>query len=108
MAAITSAVSGGEVTVPFVAEATFRIRPPSRSACVTEWDALQVIEAPGASDAVAGHVTVTLLSLTVNGPWRVTLPVFVTTYVYEMTWLTWSYESGDAVLTTPSAGDCTI
>ena len=61
------------------AEALLTIAPASRSACVTVCEAVQVIDAPGASDSVAGQVTVTLLSLTVNGPSSVTLPVFVTT-----------------------------
>ena len=41
-------------------------------------EAVQVIDAPGSRLAVAGQVTVTLSSATVNGPVRVTLPVLVT------------------------------
>ena len=53
-------------------------------------DAVQVTDAPGASDAVGGQTTGTLSSVTEIEPTTVTLPVFVTTYVYEMTWPTWS------------------
>src|SRR5450830_691769 len=73
--AVTVSVSVGEVTVPFVAEATFVREPASSSAWVIVKVAVQVIEAPGARLAVAGQVTVALSSLTVNGPARVTFPL---------------------------------
>ena len=41
---------------------------------------MHVSEAPGASDP-AGHVTVTLSSVTEIWPGTVTLPMFVTVYV---------------------------
>ena len=69
------------MTAPFVAEATFTILPASRSACVTEYDAVQVSESPGASPVVAGQITTSRLSSTEIWPGTVTLPVFVTTYV---------------------------
>ena len=46
---------------------------------MTVCDAVHVIDMPGGSVVgVAGQVTVSLLSVTENGPGRVTLPVFVT------------------------------
>jgi hypothetical protein len=45
----TVTVSGGDVTTPFEADATFTISPASRSACVTVWEAVHWIDAPGAS-----------------------------------------------------------
>ena len=68
----------GEVVVPFVALAALVTDPSSRSARVIEYDAVQVIEARGASVAVAGQLVVALSSATLNGPASVTLPVFVT------------------------------
>src|SRR5262249_30741235 len=68
---------------------------------------VHVTTAPGASPP-AGHVTVTLSSVTVIGPANVTLPLFVTLYVYEITCPTWSYASGVAVLSMLSAGVRTI
>ncbi len=77
--AVTVSVSVGEVTVPLVAEATLVTEPASRSAWVIVYDAVQVIDAPGARLAVAGHdSSVALSSLTVNGPDNVTLPELVT------------------------------
>src|SRR5664280_1212637 len=76
--AVTVSVSVGEVTVPFVAEATFIREPASSSAWVIVKLAVQVIEAPGARLVVVGQLVVALLSLTVNGPARVTLPLLVT------------------------------
>ena len=65
--------------MPFVAEATLVTEPASRSAWVIVYDAVQVIDAPGARLAVAGQASsVALSSLTVNGPDNVTLPVLVT------------------------------
>ena len=64
---------------PFVAEATLVTEPASRSAWVIVYDAVQVIDAPGARLAVAGQdSSVALSSLTVNGPDNVTLPELVT------------------------------
>ena len=77
----TVTVSAGDVTTPFVAEATFTILPASRSACVTVYDAVQVSDSPGASPVVGGQITTSRLSLTKIWPGTVTLPVFVTTYV---------------------------
>ena len=77
--AVTVAVSVGEVVVPFVAEAMLVTEPESRSAWVIVYDAVQVIDPPGARLAVAGHdSSVALSSLTVNGPDNVTLPELVT------------------------------
>src|SRR5262249_51640580 len=83
--ACTLAVSGGDVMTPFDAVATFTIRPASRSACVIVCDAVHVSDAPGVSAADGGQTTVTLSSVTEIEPSTVTLPVFVTAYVYEMT-----------------------
>ncbi len=64
--------------MPFAdAFAVFVTEPESRSACVIVYEAVHVIEPPGASPP-AGHVTVALSSATVTGPANVTLPVFVT------------------------------
>ena len=52
--------------------------------------AVQTIDCPGASAADGGQVTVTLSSVTVICPSTVTLPVFVTSYVYVISWPTWS------------------
>ena len=101
-------MSGREVTLPFDALAVLTIRPASRSGWVTTWVAVQVIESPGARLLVGGHVTATLLSVTVNGPVRVTLPVFVTLYVYVISSPTWSYDTGDADFTSVSSGVCSI
>ena len=79
--AVTVAVAWLDVTPPPLAVARFTIEPASMSACVIVCEDVQVTVAFGASVAVDGQVTVTLLSLTVNGPVRVTLPEFVTTYV---------------------------
>ena len=76
--AVTVRLTVGDVVVPFDAEAVFVTLPASRSAWVIVYDAVQVIEADGARVAVGGQVTVALLSVTVNGPLRVTLPEFVT------------------------------
>ena len=62
-----------------MAEAMLVTEPASRSAWVTVYDAVQVIDAPGARLAVAGQdSSVALSSLTVNGPANVTLPELVT------------------------------
>ena len=53
--AVTVSVSVGEVAVPFVAEATLVTEPASRSAWVIVYDAVHVIDAPGARLAVAGQ-----------------------------------------------------
>ena len=76
---MTVSVSVGEVVVPFLAEATLVTEPESRSAWVIVYDAVHVIDAPGARLAVAGQdSSVALSSLTVNGPDNVTLPELVT------------------------------
>src|SRR5665647_340660 len=76
--AVTVSVSVGELTVPFVAEATFVREPASSSAWVIVKLAVHVIEAPGARlVGVSGQVTLALSSATLNGPARVTLPLLV-------------------------------
>src|SRR5262249_37201220 len=106
--AFVVALSGGDVTAPFVAVAVLTIEPASRSACTTECEALHVSDWPGASDAVGGHVTVTRLSATVNGPARGTLPLFVTVYEYEITWPRNAYDVGETDLSSESPGVGTI
>src|SRR5262249_35467399 len=93
---VTASVGAG--TAPFVAEPAVVIEPASRSACVTACEAVQVNESPGASGVVGGQTTGSLSSLTVNGPGSVTLPVFVTVYVYVIGWPRWSYDIGEADL----------
>ena len=67
--------------VPFEAEATFVTEPLSRSSWLIVYEDVQVIDPPGSSKAVGGQNSfVVLSSETVNGPNRVVLPVFVTTY----------------------------
>src|SRR5947207_2386417 len=73
----TVTVSVGEVIGPDVALATLVTEPLSRSAWGTAWAAWQVSDALGARLAAAGQVTVVLSSLTVNGPFTVTLPLLV-------------------------------
>ena len=77
----------GDVVVPLVAEARLVTEPKIRSSCVTTWLAVQIMSFPGEPCApgtsvvgVAGHVTVTRLSLTVNGALSVVLPVLRTKY----------------------------
>ncbi len=74
--ALTAAPVGG-VALTVALLATW---PESTSACVTVYVAVQLVEAPGASD-VTGHVTVPTLASVTATAWRVTLPVFVTTNV---------------------------
>src|SRR4051812_768974 len=82
-AAVTVAWTGAESTAvarnAAWAAAVFVIEPASMSLCLTVADAEHVTEAAGASVTIAGHVTVTLSSVTVTGPISVTLPLFVTT-----------------------------
>src|SRR5436309_2091977 len=84
-AAVTVLVAGSDATgvVPSRAwpRAVLVMLPASRSAWVTVCVAVQVTLAPGARLAVVGQLTLTLSSLTVTGPARVTLPPLVTLYV---------------------------
>ena len=76
--------------------------PSSRSARVIEYDAVQVIEA--GAPACSGWATlVALSSATLNGPASVTLPVFVTRKLYEITVPTVEYVEGVGVLTIAKA-----
>ena len=61
-----------------VTVALFTIEPESRSAWVTTWVAVQVVEAPGASD-VAGQVMPVALGLLTVMELSVVAPVFFTT-----------------------------
>ena len=62
-----------------MAEATLVTEPASRSAWVIVYDAVQVIDAPGARLAVAGQdSSVALSSLDRERPANVTLPELVT------------------------------
>ena len=77
--AVTVSVSVGEVDRAVAGRGDVGHRPASRSAWVIVYDAVHVIDAPGARLAVAGQdSSVALSSLTVNGPDNVTLPVLVT------------------------------
>jgi hypothetical protein len=69
------------VPLPDVAVAILVMEPASRSACVIVWVAVQLVEAPGANEAVPQAIVPSLLSLTVNGPARVTVPELVILYV---------------------------
>src|SRR5512139_451968 len=78
--ALTVSLSGAEVmgVVPKrpLAVAVLVTEPESRSPWVMVYEAVQVIEAPGARLAVAGQdSSAALSSATVNGPERVTLPL---------------------------------
>jgi len=64
--AVTVSVSVGEVAPPPEAEAMFVTEPLSRSACVIVYDAVQVIDAPGARLAVAGQLASVALWGTLN------------------------------------------
>jgi hypothetical protein len=76
---VTVAVAVFEDTAPVViAVAKFVTDPAVMSACVMVYVAAQLIEAPGATGAAGGQVTVVLLSATVNCALSVMLPVFVT------------------------------
>jgi hypothetical protein len=88
---VTFALDGGDVTVPPVGEvpdavAVFVTFPASTSACVVEYDAVHVTDAPGANDAApAGQLTADNVPVPENAVSptdtfaNVTLPVFVTT-----------------------------
>ena len=82
---MTVSVSWLELVPPACAVATLVTEPLFRSACVIEYDAVQVIDSPGSRMALwlptvltAGQVTVALSSVTVTGPASDTLPVLVT------------------------------
>src|SRR2546426_942333 len=88
--ASTVAVASLEVTVVVlkvvVAVAWLVTEPPSRSAWVIVYEAVQVVVALGAKGPVPQAKAVpsglpTWSSLTENGPARVTLPVFLIVYV---------------------------
>ena len=102
--AFTVSESSLESMLSTVALAVFVTEPASRSACVIVYEAVQVTEAPGARSP-DGHVTVALSSLTDAGPASVTLPVFVTSYEYEITSPTSSYVDGEAVLSSSTVRD---
>ena len=63
-----------------VADALFTIVPKSRSACVTECDAVQVATSPGARSTTSHVGAASTLSSLTETPVIVTLPVFSTTY----------------------------
>ncbi len=90
--AVTVAVDAGEVTVAPAgvfpaAVAESLIDPASTSACVAVYDAVHVVDAPGAN-VVTGHDTVTAVagavavSVTTTED-TVTFPVFVTAKEYD-------------------------
>src|SRR4051794_17818428 len=76
----TVAMSCGDVTTPFEAQATLTILPASRSACVTAYEAAQVSDSPGARPVEGGQTTTRRLSVTKTWPRTETLPVFETAY----------------------------
>ena len=115
---VTVAVEGGETTgPPFVSVpvtvAVFVIDPASTSACVAEYVAVQVTDAPGASEAApAGHDTTGAVPVPVNAVSFtpalviVTLPVFVIKNEYvtvSPALVTWA---GVADFTKARAGFC--
>jgi hypothetical protein len=116
--AVTVADDGGETVggplggVP-VAVAVFFSLPLLMSACVTTYVAVQVTDAPGASDdAPAGQATTgaapvpeNTVSATVTFV-SVTLPVFVTKKEYETVWPTAVTVVGEAFFTMVNAGVC--
>ena len=70
-----------------LAVAMFVIDETVMSAAWIVYVPVHVLVAEG--ERLVGHVTVAiLLSVIVNGPGSVTLPVFVITYVYVITWPT--------------------
>ena len=103
----TVAESTGCAVEPAWAAAVLVMEPASMSAWLTVAVAVQVAAAPGARDATTGQSTETLSSVTVSGPSRVTLPLLVTTYSYEMTWPARSYVARSGVLVIVSPGDWT-
>ena len=99
---VTGAPIGG---VP-LAVAVFTIEPASTSACDTAYDAVHVVDAPGANDAT-GHDTADRPGNGSDTPTAVsvTLPVFVTTNEYATVWPAAVTLFGTADFTTPIAGD---
>src|SRR5581483_1496060 len=80
---VTVAVAHGLLVRPLPdAQATFVIEPASRSAWVIVCAEVQLVVAPGASGPEPhGEIVPCLLSVIVNGPARVTLPLLTIVYV---------------------------
>ena len=83
--AVTVALSSFESIPPALAFAVFVTEPAFRSACVTEYEAVQVTASSGSRNESLfptvsrfGQLTVALSSATVTGPAKRTLPVFST------------------------------
>ena len=78
---VTIAVAWFEVTVlplkVVLAVAIFVTEPAFRSACVIVYVVVQVTAVPGAKEPSGQEIVPSLLSLIVNGPGSVTVPVFL-------------------------------
>ena len=100
---VTGPPTGG---VP-LAVAVFTTEPASTSACVTEYDAEQVVEPPGASVGT-GQMTAVRPGNGSDTPTAVsvTLPVFVTTNEYATVWPAAMTLFGTADFATLIDGDC--